>query len=209
MRLAQPNNLFQPNSFTSMNRYPRCFGFAREVFSESAALNLLSFGCATGEEVFTLARYFPNAQITGIDINLRSITAAKRNTPPVLASRIRFEVASSGDDEPAASYDAVFAFAVFRDDALAGKPLKCDHVLRFADFESEISNLARCLKPGGLLFLRHSHFRFSDTIVARNFETALTLDIDTSAGPKALYDADNTLVENKEATADVAWRKLR
>ena len=207
IRREQPDNLFQPNSFTAMNRYPRCFAFVFDALGELPALNLLSFGCATGEEVFTLARYFPRAHIKGIDINARSIATATRNTPPALAHRISFEVACSAHAEPAGSYHAVFAFAVFRDDALTGKPPKCDHVLRFADFDREISNLARCLRPGGLLFLRHSHFRFSDATVAGNFETALALDIDISAGTKALYDADNRLVRNDAATADVAWRK--
>ena len=118
MRWRRPKNLFQPYCYTSMNRYPRCFAFARDTLGEASALNLLSFGCASGEEAFTLAHYFPQARIKGIDINARAIAAARRATPPADADRIRFDVASSAEAEPDGSYDAVFAFAVFRDDAL-------------------------------------------------------------------------------------------
>ena len=31
MRRRRPENLFQPYPYTSMNRYPRCFAFARDT----------------------------------------------------------------------------------------------------------------------------------------------------------------------------------
>lgn len=207
MRRERPQNLFQPYCYTSMNRYPRCFAFARDTLGEAGALNLLSFGCATGEEAFTLAHYFPQARITGIDINARAIAAARRATPPALADRIRFDAASSAAAEPDGSYDAVFAFAVFRDDALKDRPPRCDHVLRFADFDLAMSDLARCLKPGGLLFLRHAHFRFADSKAAKDFDVALTLQVDSSGEPKALYDADDRLISTDSIIPQAAWRK--
>jgi SAM-dependent methyltransferase len=207
MRRQRPENLFQPYSYTSMNRYPRCFAFARDTLGESSALNLLSFGCASGEEAFTLAHYFPPARITGIDINARAIATARRATPPAFAGRIRFEAASSAQAEPEGAYDAVFAFAVFRDDALRDSPPRCDHLLRFADFDQAMSDLARCLKPGGLLFLRHAHFRFGDSSAAKDFDVALTLQVDSSGKRRALYGADNELIAADSGTADVAWRK--
>ncbi len=149
MRWRQPKNLFQPYSYTSMNRYPRCFAFAREALGEASDLNLLSFGCATGEEAFTLAQYFPNARVKGIDINARAIAQARKATPPGDAYRIGFPEGSSASSELENSYDAVFAFAVFRDSALEVCPPGCGHLVRFADFHQAISDLARCLKPGG------------------------------------------------------------
>jgi SAM-dependent methyltransferase len=207
LRRQRPKNLFQPYGYTSMNRYPRCFAFARDTLGEDSALNLLSFGCATGEEVFTLARYFPKARIKGIDINPRAIAAAQHATPPAFADRVAFEVSSTVEHEPDGSYDAVFAFAVFRDEALQSRPPRCDHVLRFADFDQTISDLARCLKPGGLLFIRHAHFRFADSTAAKDFDVALTLQFESSGTPKPLYDADNRLIPGASIAAEVAWRK--
>ena len=207
IRRQRPDNLFQPYGYTSMNRYPRCFAFARDTLGEGSALNLLSFGCSTGEEAFTLARYFPQAQINGIDINARAIAAARAATPPPHADRIRFDVASSAGAEPEGSYDAVFAFAVFRDDALKDRPPRCDHLLRFADFDQAMSDLARCLKPGGLLFLRHAQFRFADSHAARDFDVALRLQIDPSGERKPLYGTDDRLIPAAPDTAEAAWRK--
>lgn len=207
MRWRRPKNLFQPYCYTSMDRYPRCFAFARDTLGESSALNLLSFGCASGEEAFTLARYFPQARIKGIDINARAIARARRATPPADAGRIRFDVASSAEAEPEGSYDAVFAFAVFRDDALQDCPPRCDHLLRFADFDQAMADLARCLKPGGLLFLRHAHFRFADSKAAEDFDVALTLKVDASGRRKPLYGANDQLISTDKTTAEAAWRK--
>ena len=205
MRREQPDNLFQPYCYTAMHRYPRCFAFARDTLGEASAVNLLSFGCASGEEAFTLAQYFPQARIKGIDINARAIATAQRATPPALADRIRFETASSAAAEPDAGYDAVFAFAVFRDDALKSFPPRCDHVLRFADFDRAMSALARCLKPGGLLFLRHAHFHFADSNAAKDFDVVLTLEVDGERKP--LYGADDRLMSAGSTSADAAWQK--
>lgn len=207
MRWHQPKNLFQPYTFTSMNRYPRCFAFAREALGEASELNLLSFGCATGQEAFTLARYFPHARVKGIDINARAIAAARSAIPAAFAERIVFEVGSSAAAEAADSYDAVFAFAVFRHDALQSVPPRCDDVLRFADFDRTIAELARCLKPGGLLFIRHAHFRFADTAAAGDFDVALTLDVEAHGAPKPLYGPDNRLISADKVTAEAAWQK--
>ena len=83
-----------------------------------------------------------------------------------------FSVAGSTDSEASAGYDAIFAIAVFRhgDLNLSPPPPKCDHRLRFVDFEQSVTDLARCLKPGGLLVIHNAMFRFGDTRVAAQFE---------------------------------------
>lgn len=47
-----------------MDRYPAC----KNYFNGKQDLKILSYGCSTGEEVLTLRRYFPTAQIIGTDI---------------------------------------------------------------------------------------------------------------------------------------------
>src|SRR5215467_8761146 len=78
LRWRNPKNLFQPFSETNLDRYPDIFRFAREQVGDDSSHRILSFGCATGEEVFSLRRYFPLAAIDGIDINPYRIRTCRR-----------------------------------------------------------------------------------------------------------------------------------
>jgi hypothetical protein len=174
----RPKNLFQHRSITVPDRYPQLFRFIRDQLDGRPNLRLLSFGCAMGDEVFSLREYFPNAFIKGIDINAANITTCLRrhrtnSGDPALA----FEANDSAAAEPAGSYDAIFCLAVFvrwrlkEDRAI----VSCVPHLRFAQFERAVTTLAAAVKPGGFLALRHSMFRFCDTAAARDFRPVLRL----------------------------------
>jgi SAM-dependent methyltransferase len=53
----------------------------------------LDVGTGTGKAAFVIARRFPDAEVTGVDISARMLDEARRLTPPELAGRVRFEVA--------------------------------------------------------------------------------------------------------------------
>jgi SAM-dependent methyltransferase len=171
IQLHRPEGLFQPYGTTSNNRYPEIFQLVREQIGDGADVRLLSFGCATGEEVFDLRSLFPSATVVGLDINRRNIGVSQRRLRRIKDSRLIFVQAASTAEQADASYDAIFAMAVFRhgDLNVAPPPARCDHRLRFADFEKSVTDLARCVKPGGLLVLHHAMFRFGDTSVAAQF----------------------------------------
>lgn len=189
---ARPDNLFQPFSMTAFNRYPRIFSFIRNHVPDNAASRILSFGCSTGEEVFSLRRYFSQAEITGIDINPRSIAVCRKKLERCGDTRIRFTLASSADAELEASFDAVFCMSVLRHGELGASDAEtCDHLIRFADFERTVGGLCRCLKPGGYLIIRGSNFRFSDTVFAEGFEAVFRADDKFPRKDKPLYGADN------------------
>ena len=69
----------QVSAATLYNRYPDVFECAQEVAEfnfrgVNRPLNILSFGCSSGEEVKTLHElYFPSATITGVDIHRKSV----------------------------------------------------------------------------------------------------------------------------------------
>jgi hypothetical protein len=64
--------------------------------------------------------------------------------------------------------------AVLRHGSLAAPgTTRCDHLIRFADFAAAVADFHRCLKPGGLLVIRHSNFRLCDTPSADRFATVL------------------------------------
>src|SRR5687767_8594892 len=68
----------QLTSVTATDRYPELFTEVRSVVHDKRNLSILSFGCSTGEECFTMQSYFPNARITGVDINKSNLRKANR-----------------------------------------------------------------------------------------------------------------------------------
>jgi trans-aconitate methyltransferase len=184
-RLTRPRGVFQPFGYTRADRYPPLFRAVQKQLAGRTAPRLLSFGCATGEEIATLRRYCPDAVLKGIDVNPAAIAAARAAHPDVA-----FAVAASAEAEPSESYDAVFCLAVLRHGELGRtQPARCDALLRFADFARLTGDFARCLKPGGLLAIRHGNFRFEDTAAAHGF-TPLLRARRLADTPK--YGPDNT-----------------
>jgi SAM-dependent methyltransferase len=58
---------------------------------------ILDLGTGTGLAAFVLARRFPDAEIVGADVAERMVEIARRNTPPELAGRVRFESADAAE----------------------------------------------------------------------------------------------------------------
>ena len=193
---------FQPYNHTLPDRYPWLFSFAASQLADHADLRLLSFGCSHGEEVTSLRRYFPRAFIKGLDIDPRNIEICRRHA----LANAEFAVAGSAEAEAAASYDSVLCLAVLcHGDLVAANPPVCTPLVDFADFERVVTGLARCLKPGGLLFLHTNNFRFADTAVAAQFCTILEAPAAEMA-PDRHYGPDNHRLDGPTSRA-VGFRK--
>jgi SAM-dependent methyltransferase len=203
-RLRRPaEGRFQPYPHTLPDRYPWLFDFAAAALESVPEPRLLSFGCSRGEEVFSLRRRFPTAAIKGLDIDPRNIAAALARAAD---DGVRFEVDSSTRAEPDAGYDAIFCLAVLCHGDLTVTGAKTSEpLLRFADFERTVADFARCLKPGGLLFLHTTNFRFGDTAAADGFEVVLEARPDQLA-PDVLFDREGRLMPG-ERYLPVGFRK--
>jgi hypothetical protein len=68
-----------------------------------------------------------------------------------------------------------------------------------------VTDFLRCLKPGGLLLLHTTNFRFSDTAAAAQCEVVLEAHLSQMA-PDLLYGRDGLLLEGEQYRA-VAFRK--
>lgn len=195
-RRAHSVRQYQIATATREDRYPMAFSFARDQLAGGKPLQILSFGCSTGEEVFTLRSYFPHTRIKGIEIDVKRAAMCAARLAQTPDEAISFETAEATAHEPSESYDAIFCMAVLRDarlDTLQTNP--GDGALTFGDFERAVSDFARCLKPGGLLFITHTNFRFCDTGVAAHFDVVLHADPPRSGLSPGLFDRADRRME--------------
>ncbi len=182
---------FQGASFTRSDRFPALFQQCALSLQGIAAPRVLSFGCSTGEEVFSLAHYLPNAEIVGVDINRWCVKqAAVRNT----SSRLRFLYRGSPEFDTLGTFDAIFCMAVFQrteNRSMEGSVIETG--FRFENFEAEMRGLDPMLKPGGLLFIDQCDFSFEQTAVAAEYQP-LVCAANEKLRQRRLFGRDNRLL---------------
>lgn len=206
-RILRPDNLFQPYTTTTEDRYPEEFARIAAAL-DRPALAVLSFGCSSGAELLALGRAFPGARIRGIDINPLAVRNARRRVREAgLARRVSIGRGGDASAEPAAAYDVVTALAVFRHGSLKAQPPTCTELLRFADFDRTVAGLSAALRPGGLLLIRHANFRFTDTSVAADYELVVRFESEGTVEGTPVYGPDERLLG--AANDDGLYRRLR
>jgi SAM-dependent methyltransferase len=199
---------FQPYNHTLPNRYPWLFEFARASLDEVQNPSILSFGCSEGDEAFALRSYFSAAAIKGIDIDPRNISICRARARAQGLAGMTFAAAATTQAEQGESYDAIFCLAVLcHGDLSTFGAKRSDPLLYFEDFERTVADFSRCLKPGGLLLLHTTNFRFCDTSVSKDFDPVLEAETAHLAAD-VLYDRHNRLMAGERYRA-VAFRKRR
>ena len=152
---------YQRSNQTQKNRYPLLFSHCAGYLKKNEAPFILSFGCSTGEEVFTLGEYLPDAHIMGADINAWCIKQCKKKYK---GPRFSFKHSLSSDVKAAMGFDAIFCLAVFQRTENRTDTSDIAQGLTFGQFEREILMLDEKLKPNGLFIIDHTDFSFTDTI---------------------------------------------
>ena len=153
-----------------MNRYPRLFEIVARELKNIPNPKILSFGCSTGEEVFTIREYIPHSEIIGVDINHRAISLAKKSAP---LGALHFFHYLDKEWTLNAPYNCIFALAVFQ------KPEHRDFQRKtalgsftFDKFKEIFEIFDSLLEPGGILVIEHSDFSFRDLPISKKYSTS-------------------------------------
>lgn len=169
LQLFNAKNVHQTTSLTAMNRYPNIFAACQQYFAGREQIRILSYGCSTGEEVLTLRKYFPHAEIVGAEINKRSLEICRRQDAD---PRTTFIYSTADSIQSHGPYDAIFCLAVLQRTPLniASKGIKSlKNIYPFKKFEAQIVQLDRLLNLNGLFVIHFSQYVFTDTCVAAGY----------------------------------------
>jgi hypothetical protein len=194
----------QISSKTSFDRYPEIFQFAaRQLKPGHDRLNILSLGCSTGEECHSLRKYFPAANICGVDLRAQTLKKARvANADP----GIKFHQSTPQFWQNCGSFDAIFAMTVFCrwPDTMYAED--CSAFYRFDQFQSDLQQLDTHLHTGSLLVIYNANFRFDATDVSRNYES-LIVPLQPESGFVTKFSSQNIRLED-QTMQQCVFRKI-
>jgi ubiquinone/menaquinone biosynthesis C-methylase UbiE len=194
LQLLNSKNVHQTSSLTYMDRYPILFSACRDYFNGKQDLKILSYGCSTGEEVLTLRRYFPTAQIIGADINKQSL--AKCRKLPV-DEKINFVYSNIDEIKKYGPFDAIFCMAVLQrkpHEVASKKITSLKSVYPFEKFDNQVSELDKLMNTGGLLILHYTQYSLNDTNLATKYVALGNYNQDDYKSP--MFDKQSNKVKN-------------
>lgn len=146
------------------------FSACKEYFKDRKGIRILSFGCATGEEVITLRYYFPDATIIGAEVNkycLEVCNLRRLDEKMIFIDSTDEEIVRNGP------YDAIFCMAVFQrtpEQITLDGVKNIKRIYPFAKFEKQICKLDQHLKEKGLFVVHYSQYDYTDTQIAGHYQ---------------------------------------
>lgn len=171
----------QISHYTSMNRYPDIFTEVKSKYPTPQ--RILSFGCSTGEECVTLHKYFPCANVIGLDINEEII---EQNKIQNKYEKIEYH---SKVDSLKNKYDLIFANSV-----LCVWPENTGEYT-FETFEETLKVIDDLLNVEGILCIYNSKYLFTETIIFhQNYKIINTQHNETGFVTK--YHKNNEKISN-------------
>lgn len=166
-KLLYKKHFHQTSYFTEPNRYPDLFQICKAYLKDIPEPKILSFGCSTGEEVFSLCEYVPKATIVGTDISLWCLNECRKKKHD--KNKI-FIHSLSRKFERMNNFDAIFCLAVFQHpENRHDETIQYSSKYSFDQFEKELTLLDKKLKTGGVIFIDQCDFDFLETKIAENY----------------------------------------
>ena len=167
-RIRNRGRAHQLETTTRFDRYPELFAASSSYFSGQDGIRILSFGCSTGEEVATLGKYFPTAEILGADVNRRSIRICKKRFDD---PRLKFALSDSELIGQHAPFHAIFCLAVLqRAENWPIHVTDSSRIYPFESFDRQLTELDQWLAWNGLLVIDNTDYLFNDATVYKNYE---------------------------------------
>lgn len=151
--------IHQFSSATSYDRYPGIFSALAERVTPK---RVLSFGCSTGKECASIKYYWPDAEISGVDVNEDSLAAARQDYPFA-----RFHHAKALPD--LGPFDLVFAMSVLCRHPDTMNKDNIAEIYPFAQFEEAVGTIVNALTADGIMVIFNANYRFEDTRWAPDF----------------------------------------
>lgn len=187
---------YQVSTTTRYNRYPKIFIACKWYHTEklaSKSLNILSFGCSTGEECFSLAEYFPLAKILGVDINRDVLDLCNRKNTN---QNISFLHSNCNDVNNVGPFDIIFCMSVLCKWTDTENKQNISNIYSFSKFQNTVEELDKILVKGGLLVIYNSNFRFSESSIYHKYGVLHNPEIDES-GFVQKFDKNNNLIKRE------------
>lgn len=190
----------QSTTTTRYNRYPNIFYTCTQLIKKQH-IDILSFGCSTGEEIITLKNiYFPSANIYGVDINNQILTeCAKKVNKKYLFTQEQFLLTKQ-------TFDIIFAMSCLCKWEETESVEDSSELYPFHVFESGVKMLHNKLNTNGLLVIYNANYMFEDTCVAENYRKISRKCIKES-GIVHKFDKHNKKMHNINHNG-VIFRKL-
>jgi SAM-dependent methyltransferase len=173
----------QVSNTTRPDRYPAVFSAVAQAAGGMQQPRILSYGCSTGEEPYTLAtKYFQTAQIVGLDVSAEALAAARERN----ADQTRVTIAESTRETLSAlgPYDIIFAMSVLCRWPTTRRMDNIAELFPFARFVDQVATLDAVLRPGGLLVIYNANYEFLHTPVAADYDLVLSPRIRTAGQVK-------------------------
>lgn len=207
-RIFRPGQAHLTCNYTKMDRYPEIFSLVKEYFTgrglaDSPQLRLLSFGCSTGEEAFSLRTYFPQATIVGADISDWNLEQARNRNRD---EKIRFVFSNAENLRQEGPFDAIFCMAVLLRMAHRMEPAPSSQdVYPIEKFDEQVQELDALLNDDGLLVICHTNYRFCDAAMFPRYQVVPRRYSERDLVPK--YGRDNRLLAESDYQ-DRVFRKV-
>jgi len=209
--LSEASATIQVRDNTRYDRYPAVFrAVTRQLRNSrpSGGLNVLSFGCSSGEEAFSLADKYltlDDDRILGVDISEKQIQIAREqnNSYP----RVQFSLSTPEVISKRAPFDAILALSVLCVwPGTKGKE-SIASIFPFQRFESICRELTGYLRKGGLLAIYNSNFCFKDAGMYSRYRPVEVPGL-AESGFVRKFDKENRAYSEDYIYREVLFEKL-